>query len=191
MLHLKAGLAGLALAAILTSASPATADDKAGKLTALVEQGWSLIAQNKNEEAIAPLEQALAITGDPAPPSPETAYVMKALGTAYGNAGKFEQAETYDRRAVDIEAVVFGPDDLKSMEGVANLGILYARQGKMDKATPYLEKALSIAEAKLPANSPQTAYCLTMVGQIYMRTGKTSEGKGLLARAAAINGQHP
>ncbi len=190
MFGFKAAL-GLGMMVVLASPALGRADDRASKITGLVEQGWGLIAQHKNQEAIPPLEQALAITGDPAPPSPETAYVMKALGTAYANTGKFEQAETYGKRVVAIEAAVFGPDDIKDIEGVANLGITYAREQKFEEARPYFEKALSIAQAKLPADSPQLAYCLAMLGQFDLQTGKKAEGQALLARANAISPVHP
>lgn len=167
--------------------APEAPDAKVQQISQLVEQAWGLIGQQKNAEALPLLEQARDLAGDPADPSPVTAYVLKALGNAYANTGQFDKAETADLRAYAIEQAVFGGDDPRVIESTANLGILYVQMNQPAKAEPYLAKALDIINAKMGPDSPQASYALKLLGAVHDKMGRTADAKAEFDHAAAID----
>jgi tetratricopeptide (TPR) repeat protein len=102
---------------------------------AFYDEGWILLKQRRPEEAIAPLEKALAIY-------PTHAPTVEALGEAYSAAGRSGEAARVWKSYIDRVGA-----EAKVPVRVA-LGAAQRRAGKLDDALETLRAALRLAEKK-------------------------------------------
>ena len=68
--------------------------------------------------------------------------------------GRYELAESFFERALDIREVRFDPDHPYIATTLHELAILYYDLGRFDEAETRFERALAIREAKLPPDHP-------------------------------------
>jgi tetratricopeptide (TPR) repeat protein len=78
--------------------------------------------------------------------TPAAAYLIDRLGLAAEQAGRFAEAETYYRRALEIREVALGPRDLATAQSCLHLASLFRRRGDHAREELYLVRVLSIAE---------------------------------------------
>jgi len=156
MAALRAGRANEAewLAAEVVKAQPSDA-------RALQLQGYARLVQGRAQEAIAPLEQAVKRSHDPAA---ETQLAM-----ALRQAGREEDALARLERAVKRQPP-FPPAFLE-------LGNLLAALGRDDEAIGVLERALALA--------PRMGELAIQLGFIHYRRGDTDKARDLLTRGLA------
>jgi len=102
---------------------------------AFYDEGWILLKQHHPEDAIAPLEKALAIY-------PTHAATVEALGEAYSGAGRSSDAARIFKGYIDRVGA-----EAKVPVRVA-LGAAQRRAGKLDDALETLRAALRLAEKK-------------------------------------------
>jgi tetratricopeptide (TPR) repeat protein len=102
---------------------------------AFYDEGWILLKQRRAEEAIAPLEKALAIY-------PTHAATVEALGEAYSAAGRSGDAARVFKSYIDRVGA-----EAKVPVRVA-LGAAQRRAGKLDEALETLRGALRLADKK-------------------------------------------
>jgi tetratricopeptide (TPR) repeat protein len=92
-------------------------------------EGRALIVEGRNREAVPLLEQAVAL-------DPKAAYSYNALGVAYENTDRAEQASDCFKKAADL-----APNwSLPRM----HIGIQYFNRGKLDKAEDNFKQAAQI-----------------------------------------------
>jgi non-specific serine/threonine protein kinase/serine/threonine-protein kinase len=144
--------------------------------------GLAYTALGENDEAIAQLEETLAIRrreqGDQAP---ETLMAMCNLGQAVSRAGRFDEAGTLYREA--LEGFRNDPgaqiaEVCRSMNGLANA---LSDQGLLDEAEPYYLEALEAARTHLGEDDPQTCSLLNNLAILRADQGRMAESREILA----------
>ncbi len=75
------------------------------------------------------------------PEQPDTARLLNDLGWLYYHQGKYDQAETLYKRALDIRKRVLGDLHHDTATTLNDLGLLYENQGKYEQAETLLQQA--------------------------------------------------
>jgi len=167
---LAAMLSALTLVAIVGSfLSYYYRTERAGRAQNYYRQGQKLVAQDRNDEAIAQFRNALSITHAP--------EYRLALGLALVKAGNLDEAEIYLNEILAAE-----PGN-----GPANLGLarIFAREGRIDDAVLRYQHALFGSwPGKADENRLQTRLELV---ETLAKAGRRAEAQAeLLAAAAAL-----
>ena len=115
------------------------------------------------------------------------ANILNNLATFYGNQGKYTEAESRHRQALDIRERTSGADAPATAESLNNLAALYYAQGKNEQAEPLFLRALAIREQELGAKHPRTAQSLNNLALLYENQRKYEQAERLFLRALAID----
>lgn len=180
-LYYEAGLYTKAEQALLDSINIMNAGGTTGvKLAeALNNLGVVYLAQHRDASAQSSAEEALktfiAIGG---PDSPGAAYSYSLLGAAYHHAGDVSSAEPALLRAADIWKKVYGPADVRTAKGIANLGAFYMDNSQLDKARLMFDEARPIFE-KAGLNDRFAVRFFAMYAQLQKKMGNGKEAKTL------------
>ena len=105
--------------------------------------------------------------------------------TLYGQ-GRYDEAEPFARKAVEIGTEKFGPDHPTTAVFINNLALLYGAQGKYAEAEPLNKRALAIREKALGAEHPDVGQSLNNLAELYRAQGKYAEAEPLYQRSLAI-----
>ena len=68
------------------------------------------------------------------PEHPDTLASVNNLGLVLESQGRYEEAETMHRRALEAREKVLGPEHPDTLTSVSNLGSVLERQGKYEEA---------------------------------------------------------
>jgi len=125
--------------------------------------------------------------------------VAKALGgvaSVRRARGDLEGAQALDRRAIEINEAVLGPDHPDVAIGLNNLAGSYFSQGKYDLAEPLWRRALAIREKAFGENHADVAQSLFNLGIVRWFRGDYAGAEALLLRAmkveeATLGPEHP
>ena len=153
---------------------------------------WTLLSQNKYEEAKNACAAALALTGQlHGPDSTSTAAMMVNLATAYINTGDLDaHPEALIKRAIDIFEQVkrtekrSNDDDINYKIGISylTLGNIYYLRGNDSAAeVPYkrVEQVFNLGEFDVP----EAASGLKNLAMIHWRHGEIHSAERLLGQA--------
>ena len=80
--------------------------------------------------------------------------------------GKFDQADSLLRSALDQQRSISGPDSAEASEDLVTLGLLRADQGNYKEAEKLIREALAIDGAHLPRNAPALAKATGALGEV-------------------------
>ena len=81
---------------------------------------------------------------------------MNNLGEFYTDQEKYNKAELFLTRALDIRKQQLGNNHPDTAHTLNNLGVLYTKQGKHSEAEKFLNQALAIAQRVLESKHPDT-----------------------------------
>jgi tetratricopeptide (TPR) repeat protein len=81
--------------------------------------------------------RALRVMEDYIERNPHDAYILTKLGETYSYLRRYEDAERYFKKAMEID-----PDCIDSPSAHMHLGIIYTRKGMLDEAIAEYKKAL-------------------------------------------------
>jgi tetratricopeptide (TPR) repeat protein len=100
--------------------------------------------------------------------------------------GKYTEAETWAKKAVDLAQTESGADSINYALGLNNLAYLYVKQGRYAEAEPLYKRALAIREKVLGPDHPNVAGSLNNLASLYESQGRYAEAEPLYQRALAI-----
>ena len=108
-------------------------------------------------------------------------------GKALLEAGRYEQAIPYYRKALELGEQEFGLDHPTTATLLNNLAALYQAQGRYGDAEPLYKRFLAIVEKALGPDHPHVA---TSFAALLRETGRATEATEMEARAKAIRAKH-
>ena len=144
------------------------------------------VAQAKHEDAalVAQMaEAAIVRTGRPPRLEAELLYYR---GSVALESGKYAEAETLYRRAVQLLEGVGEQASAQVLGYRSTLGAAVASQGRLKEARPLFERSLAEEERLLGPDHPQVARLLTNLGLLYQREGELEKSRQALERALQI-----
>ena len=146
---------------------------------------WHALAQHKKmydlyHPRLSALEQALP------PDSPELATTYNYYGLALEGLGKYQEALTYGKKALDIRKEVLPETDPTLGHSYNNVGTAYDRLGNHREALEYKQQALKLLKNALPAEYPDIATAYNNVGSTYYYLGDHRKALEHLQKALDI-----
>jgi tetratricopeptide (TPR) repeat protein len=137
---------------------------------------------------------------DPRPPPPgpgplapdprrrtQLAESLSGFGLLLSDLGRYQEAEPVERRALEIQEELLGPDHSDVAQTLNNLGTLYWYTARYDAAEPLLRRALAIHEQALGPESAAIAGRLNNLAMLYHSQGRYADAEPLYRRAIEIN----
>lgn len=128
------------------------------------------------------VQQAKSLTSDPR----IQAELYENLGSIYQKLGKYDQAETLLRSALDERKSLFGPDSVEVAESLVALGLLRSEQGHMEEAEQLVRQGLDMDRRHLPPQHPSVAKALLALGQILAQRASYDQAIQILNEAVRI-----
>lgn len=177
---------------------PATDDDRAlQEAHKLIEESFKLRRAGRFDQAVSPVERALAIRQRVlGPEHPSVAHPFNNLGLLHQDKGDYAKAEPLFIRALGIREKKLGPDHPDVASSLNNLASLYLNKGAYAKAEHLYRRGLLILEKALDPQHFKVAGNLNNLGVFYRNTGDYAKAEPLLQRAVsiwekAVGPQHP
>ena len=96
------------------------------------------------------------------------------LAFLYEEMGRFEEAEVFHRRALEILEKL-GPDQPDLAQSLNGLAIVYDRQGKHAEALPLYTRALEISEKVLEPEHPGIATTVMNLASLHVHMGEQQQ----------------
>jgi tetratricopeptide (TPR) repeat protein len=118
------------------------------------------------------------------PEHPNTAQSLHDLADLYRNQGRYEEAGSLYRRALELREKVLGPEHPDTATTISNLAELYRNQGHYQEAEPLYKRAFEIWEKVLGPEYSNTA--ISNLAELYREQGRYQEAEALYKRALAI-----
>ena len=112
-------------------------------------------------------------------------YLMAAAKVAYIN-GKYDTAERYQLKALEIAQSILQPDDLRMAALMDELSNIYVAQSRYQDAEALLRQSLTIREQALGEMHPLVAANLNDLSGFAMQGGRFDEAENLLKQALHI-----
>ena len=103
------------------------------------------------------------------------------------DAGKYAQAESWAKQAVNLAQTESGPDSGDYASTIYNLARIYRYEGRYAEALPLYQRSLAIREKALGPDHPDVAESLTTLAAIYRAEDRFAEALPLYQRALAID----
>ncbi len=94
------------------------------------------------------------------------AVTLSNLGWALGSLGRAKEAESYLRRALEIDEKAVPVDEHALAARCNQLGSCLTAQGRLAEAEPYCRRALKLAEKAMGAEHPNTLVCVHNLSRI-------------------------
>jgi serine/threonine protein kinase/tetratricopeptide (TPR) repeat protein len=128
------------------------------------------------------VKQARALDADPE----IQADLYQTLGTMYDQLGKFDQADSLLKAALNQRKAVDGPDSAKVAESLVALAYLRGDQAQLEEAEQLARQGLDMSKRHLPPDSPIVARATTTLGRTLDNRGKYDEAIPILEEAVRL-----
>ncbi len=115
--------------------------------------------------------------------SPAAARLLNQTGAYLQKCGRFTQAETVLRKALDVAKQILGPEHPDVAENLHDLASLYFDKGMYILAESLFKQALAIREKTLGEAHPDLAVNLNDLGGLYHAQGKFVQSELLYTHA--------
>ncbi len=99
------------------------------------------------------------------------AELYQNLGSIYQKLGKFEEADTLLRSALDQHKLLFGADSLEVAESLTALGLLRSDQARLEEAEQLVREGLAMTRRHVPPNHPEVAKATLAFGKVLAQRG--------------------
>jgi tetratricopeptide (TPR) repeat protein/tRNA A-37 threonylcarbamoyl transferase component Bud32 len=100
--------------------------------------------------------------------------------------GRYDDAISFHKRALELREAVFGPKHVKVGESLRGLGTAYEAAGRFDEAVDQQRRAQMVLESLLGPNHPEVARVLTDLAIAYDDQGQRDKARPLYERAIAV-----
>jgi serine/threonine-protein kinase len=114
------------------------------------------------------------------------ANLSTSLGSAYKNAGRFDEAAAHHEEAIELRKKVFGPDDHRVFDAMSNLANVRFAQGRYEQALQIQQQVLEHRIARLGPDHPQVADSHNNLGGILYTLDRHAEAIEHLEKTIAI-----
>ena len=111
---------------------------------------------------------------------------MYYLGVCLGDIGRFEEAEMYLKRSVDVFQSRLLPDDLQVAYSIRKLAYVIRGSKRPGEAAEHLKQSLKIFRTKSGPGDLRVAVTLHELGRTLLEAGQSAEAKAALQEALAI-----
>ncbi len=128
------------------------------------------------------VQEARALDGAPA----VQAELYQTLGGIYQKLGKFDQADSLLRSALDQRRKLFGPDNAEVAESLVALGLLRTDQAQYEEAERLVREGLEISRRKLPSTHPAVAKATFALGKVLEDRGTYDQAIQVLEQAVQL-----
>ena len=160
--------------------------DRALLAAALSERGELDVSRNRYPEALAFLEQAIALQREVAPESLALALSLDRQSHARSQIGEHAAAIAGYREALAIRERLLPADDAEIINSYDSLTNAHLRAGQPREALPLSQRAVAGARAKFGENHVKTAHYLKNQATTQAALRNFAEGARLTAEAVAI-----
>ena len=134
------------------------------------------------------LEEAYSLHDKVSSGDPELHWeIARDLANVFHDQAKFDRAEHYLRRGLQIAEQHFGPNDPRTAIALNNLATLLQATNRLAEAEPLMRRALAIDEQSYGAEHPNVAIRLNNLAQLLKATNRLAEAEPLMRRALAID----
>jgi tetratricopeptide (TPR) repeat protein len=117
----------------------------------------------------------------------EEAHCLNNLAELYRRDGKYAEAESLYKKALEIAKKTIGEDHANYAIGMNNLAALYASQGKYADAEPLYMQALEIDKKTIGESHTNYANHLSNLAELYRNLGKNADAEPLYKKALEID----
>ena len=114
------------------------------------------------------------------------AAVRHAIGSAYFELARYEEAGPLLREALRLRQMEFGDEHLDTADSLLKVGGLRAVQGDVDGAEEMYRRSLEIRRKLLGENHSEVAVVLTRMGALYRDFNRNEEAEAALQEALEI-----
>lgn len=114
------------------------------------------------------------------------AELYQNLGSIYQKLGKFEQADSLLRSALDQRKSLFGADSPEVAESLTALGLLRSDQAHLEEAEQLVRQGLAMAKRHLPPNHPALAKATRAFGKVLAERGSYDQAIDALDEAVRL-----
>jgi len=150
--------------------------------------GVALSALGRDEDAIAPLREAVDILASLGDPLDSTLALQRVnLASALGQLGRFAEAEPIAKQGYDGLLARLGPDHVSVATAVALLGDFAEARGDMETAETNLRRALAIRKASFPPTHGDILFAQVELAEILAARGRSAEALALLDEILALH----
>ena len=111
--------------------------------------------------------------------------MIRKLGVAYDGQGRYADADTQFKRALEINTKAFGPDHRFIATVLLSQGELFEHQRRYDDAEQAYKRALAINEKARGPNHPDTARTLNHLAALSVVQGKPANAVAYSRKATA------
>lgn len=148
--------------------------------------GHNCDLQGKYAEGEPFLLEASSLKAGPAATEPDTVRLCDEIAANLKAQRKFERAETYQKRAVQLVEFKSGPASVELIGYLIRLEYMYCDEGKYDRAEPLARRVLSIAGRFKSYDHCLLASHFTDLGNLCWRLKKNQEAISCYSKALAI-----
>ena len=114
------------------------------------------------------------------------AELYQNLGSIYQKLGKFEQADSLLRSALDQRKSLFGADSPEVAESLTALGLLRSDQAHLEEAEQLVRQGLAMTRRRLPPKHPALAKATLAFGKVLAERGSYDQAVAALDKAVRL-----
>jgi eukaryotic-like serine/threonine-protein kinase len=114
------------------------------------------------------------------------AELYQNLGGIYQKLGKFDQADSLMRSALDQRKSLFGADSPEVAESLVALGLLRSDQAHLEEAEQLVRQGLDLDRRRLPPNHPAIGKAILAFGKVLAERGSYDHAIQTLDEAVRI-----
>jgi tetratricopeptide (TPR) repeat protein len=111
---------------------------------------------------------------------------MSALGFAYSEAGRFDEALPLFESAFELSKTKLGEDDRNTIFKMKRLALAYEKAGQFEKARPLLQRKLELNKTKLGIDHGWTLSNMNALAAVYVQLNAFDDAENLLQECLAI-----
>jgi serine/threonine protein kinase/Flp pilus assembly protein TadD len=114
------------------------------------------------------------------------AELYQNLGSIYQKLGKFDQADSLLRRALEQRKSLFGVDSPEVAESLLALSLLRSDQAHLEEAEQLARQSLEMAKRHFPSNHPAVARAMLALGKVLGQRGSYDQAIQVLGEAVRL-----
>lgn len=114
------------------------------------------------------------------------ATALTNLTLVYQALGRYQEAESAGRRALEIGEPTFGRDNPGIASMLGNLALVYSKQGRFSEAEPLFRRAINMVEKARGTRHPDFAIALNNLAQLLIYQKRLSEAEPYLVNAVSV-----
>ncbi|MCH9681557.1 MAG: tetratricopeptide repeat protein, partial [Deltaproteobacteria bacterium] len=149
-------------------------------------RAFAHLEQSQFPEAVALMEEAVAVLRTHDPAHPELGSMYGSLGTIYTLVERNEDAKVAYEQAYEIRRRTLGPQHATVANAMMNLGRVTARLDDLPGSNAWYRRALAVYEEVGAQTTTASIFALNNLGQNYGDQGRYDEARTAVERAITM-----